>query len=133
MDIARTKNNTPLPPIKAASGLRLPPDRYCLSACNYKLRAAVQPKKVIKSGFDPAKNPLKSAALKKQTPLSTVPKTQNVNIPKPVFKFSTKTATAKPKIPETDQQQMVDIKMEIDDAEGSMKRKREDDDFEIVS
>jgi transcription initiation factor TFIID subunit 9B len=131
MDIARTKNNTPLPPIKAASGLRLPPDRYCLSACNYKLRAAVPMKKVVKGGFDPSKNPLKSGALKKQNPTSAPPKTQNINIPKPVFKFSsTKPAAAKPKLVESEQQE---IKMEVDEAEiGGMKRKREDDDFEIV-
>jgi transcription initiation factor TFIID subunit 9B len=130
MDIARTKNNTPLPPIKAASGLRLPPDRYCLSACNYKLRAAVPPKKMVKGGFDPAKNPMKSSGLKKQNPTTAPPKTQNINIPKPVFKFtSTKPASAKPKLVESEQQE---IKMEVDDTEGAMKRKREDDDFEIV-
>lgn len=49
--------------------------------------------------------------------------TQAVTIPKPVFKFSTtpKTVSAKPK---------QEIKMEIE--EDSQKRKREEDDFEIV-
>uniref|UniRef100_A0A2P2HYG2 Transcription initiation factor TFIID subunit 9-like n=1 Tax=Hirondellea gigas TaxID=1518452 RepID=A0A2P2HYG2_9CRUS len=40
LDIARSRNANPLPPIKAQCGLRLPPDRYCLSACNYKLKKA---------------------------------------------------------------------------------------------
>lgn len=45
-ELARSKNNTPLPFIKPHCGLRLPPDRYCLTSCNYKLRAASQIKKV---------------------------------------------------------------------------------------
>ncbi|KAK2725767.1 transcription initiation factor TFIID subunit 9B-like [Artemia franciscana] len=38
MDIARTKNALPLSLVKAHCGLRLPADRYCLTACNYKLK-----------------------------------------------------------------------------------------------
>ena len=38
MEIARQKNNNPLPAIKPHNGPRLPPDRYCLSASNYRLR-----------------------------------------------------------------------------------------------
>ncbi|XP_068918606.1 transcription initiation factor TFIID subunit 9B [Petaurus breviceps papuanus] len=38
LDIARQKNQTPLPLIKPYSGLRLPPDRYCLTAPNYRLK-----------------------------------------------------------------------------------------------
>ncbi|XP_036916196.1 transcription initiation factor TFIID subunit 9B [Sturnira hondurensis] len=38
LDIARQKNQTPLPMIKPYSGPRLPPDRYCLTAPNYKLK-----------------------------------------------------------------------------------------------
>ncbi|XP_037075809.1 transcription initiation factor TFIID subunit 9-like [Pollicipes pollicipes] len=39
-DIARSRNSTPLPLIKPQCGLRLPPDRYCLLATNYKLKQA---------------------------------------------------------------------------------------------
>lgn len=39
MDIARQKNQTPLPLIKPYSGPRLPPDRYCLTAPNYRLKS----------------------------------------------------------------------------------------------
>ncbi|XP_053328775.1 transcription initiation factor TFIID subunit 9-like [Spea bombifrons] len=39
LDIARQKNQTPLPLIKPYAGPRLPPDRYCLTAPNYRLKA----------------------------------------------------------------------------------------------
>jgi len=38
LDLAKTKNVQPLPLIKSSSGLRLPPDRYCLTQPNYKLQ-----------------------------------------------------------------------------------------------
>ncbi|CAL4142616.1 unnamed protein product, partial [Meganyctiphanes norvegica] len=38
LDLSRTRNANPLPAIKAQCGIRLPPDRYCLSACNYRLK-----------------------------------------------------------------------------------------------
>ncbi|OCT67667.1 hypothetical protein XELAEV_18038968mg [Xenopus laevis] len=38
LDIARQKNQTPLPLIKPYAGPRLPPDRYCLTAPNYRLK-----------------------------------------------------------------------------------------------
>ncbi|XP_071455318.1 transcription initiation factor TFIID subunit 9 [Hetaerina americana] len=38
LEVARTKNNVPLPMIKPHCGIRLPPDRYSLNSCNYKLR-----------------------------------------------------------------------------------------------
>lgn len=37
-DIARHKNSVPLPPIKSHAGPRLPPDRYSLIACNFKMK-----------------------------------------------------------------------------------------------
>lgn len=42
MEVARSKNSVPLPPAKPHCGIRLPPDRYCLSACNYKLKVLKQ-------------------------------------------------------------------------------------------
>ena len=44
MEIARQKNSTPLPLIQPRSGLRLPPDRYCLLSNNYRVKQ--QQKKV---------------------------------------------------------------------------------------
>ncbi|XP_011811476.1 PREDICTED: transcription initiation factor TFIID subunit 9-like [Colobus angolensis palliatus] len=39
LDIERQRNHTPLPLIKPHSGPRLPPDRYCLTAPNYRLKS----------------------------------------------------------------------------------------------
>uniref|UniRef100_A0A8C0NFF5 TATA-box binding protein associated factor 9 n=1 Tax=Canis lupus familiaris TaxID=9615 RepID=A0A8C0NFF5_CANLF len=39
LDIARQRNQTPLPLIKPYSGPRLPPDRYCLTAPNYRFKS----------------------------------------------------------------------------------------------
>uniref|UniRef100_A0A182W0E1 Transcription initiation factor TFIID subunit 9 n=1 Tax=Anopheles minimus TaxID=112268 RepID=A0A182W0E1_9DIPT len=164
LEIARVRNTTPLPLIKTHCGLRLPPDRYCLSACNYKLRAAQQPKRMNKSALE-GRSSLKSKAASggagaegggvKRPSVQSTPKTQVVSIPKPVFKFSTapKTtpATATKSIKttvtsiggsngasagSTGVAGGVDIKMETDDqfgeANNGNKRKREEDDFEIV-
>lgn len=130
LELARGRNIAPLPLIKPHCGLRLPPDRYCLIAANYKLKAAVQPKKMAKSaieGRSTIKTQIKggtSSAIKRQ---GNGAKTQNVTIPKPVFKFSTtpKTVVTKPK---------TEIKIENDEDSGSSsaKRKREEDDFEMV-
>ncbi|CAG7838101.1 unnamed protein product [Allacma fusca] len=38
LDVAKQKNNTPLPLLKSCSGLRLPPDRFCLTQPNYQLQ-----------------------------------------------------------------------------------------------
>lgn len=113
LEIARNRNATPLPLIKTHCGLRLPPDRYCLSACNYKLRAAQQSKRMSKSALE-GRSSLKSSKAAggagadgigggsvKRPSVQSTPKTQVVSIPKPVFKFSspsktTPPATAKP-------------------------------------
>lgn len=135
-EVARAKNSSPLPLVKINCGLRLPPDRYCLSACNYKLRAASQPKKLtktaiegrstLKTHFKPNTITITNQPIKKPAPMG-VPKTQTVTTPKPVFKFSattsTKTITIKPKIE--------GMKMDVDDTD-THKRKREEDEFEPV-
>jgi len=38
LEIARSKNSLPLPLITDRSGLRLPPERYCLTGNNYKVK-----------------------------------------------------------------------------------------------
>jgi len=38
LEVASRKNATPLPTLKLSGGMRLPPDRHCLTACNYKLK-----------------------------------------------------------------------------------------------
>uniref|UniRef100_G1TRJ2 TATA-box binding protein associated factor 9b n=1 Tax=Oryctolagus cuniculus TaxID=9986 RepID=G1TRJ2_RABIT len=42
LDIARQKNQTPLPLIKPYAGPRLPPYRYCLTAPNYRLKSLIK-------------------------------------------------------------------------------------------
>lgn len=144
-EVARAKNSTPLPLVKINCGLRLPPDRYCLSACNYKLRAASQTKKLNKStieGRSIIKTTFKTTSgmgmgnqpMKKPNTMS-VSKTQTVTIPKPTFKFSTTpnpikqqgtiTTIIKPKVEEV-------TKMEMDDYESSKRKREEEDDFEVV-
>lgn len=150
LELARNRNATPLPVIKTHCGLRLPPERHCLLSANYKLRASeVQPKKLTKSALDRGTPKIKPTptALKRQS-MGNPSKGQNVNIPKPVFKFSGNSnaksnGTSGPRTPTTttNNQQIKfepDIKMEMDDDYSDlrgMKRKREDeddDDFETV-
>lgn len=127
LELARGRNIAPLPLIKPHCGLRLPPDRYCLVAANYKLRAAAQNKKMTKSAIE-NRSTIKTQI--KSTPTSTIKrpivnasKSQTVTIPKPVFKFSTTAKTVPAKM-------RTEIKMEIDDMDDvTIKRKREDDDL----
>ncbi|GAB0093071.1 Transcription initiation factor TFIID subunit 9 [Sergentomyia squamirostris] len=145
LDLARSRNTAPLPLIKPHCGLRLPPDRYCLSACNYKLKATAPTKKVTKAAVDARQNPPKppgkmgtptNSTIKRSATLTTVPKTQVVNIPKPVFKFSSAKPVSNAKSGQqaiiiSDQAHM--IKMEEDDTLGmTSKRRRDDDEFEVV-
>lgn len=127
LELARGRNIAPLPLIKPHCGLRLPPDRYCLVAANYKLRAAAQNKKLTKSAIEnrsTIKTQIKSTPTSTiKRPMVSVAKAQTVTIPKPVFKFSTTTKTIPTKV-------RTDVKVESDDPmeDGTSKRKREDDD-----
>lgn len=159
LELARGKNIAALPLIKPHCGLRLPPDRHCLLSANYKLRAAdIQPKKLTKSALDrgSGKNKSTGSTMLKRQSIATIPKTQTVTIPKPVFKFSgnsntksgastTSTASVKVQPPPVAQSTIAaqpkiveEVKMEMDEEYNSndskgMKRKREDDDdFEFV-
>ncbi|KAK3913882.1 Transcription initiation factor TFIID subunit 9 [Frankliniella fusca] len=129
LEVARSKNSQPLPVVKPSCGIRLPPDRYCLSSVNYKLRnnkkapasAPVGPLGRLGNPTSFIQSPLGvSNAIKLQTSkgqtaslagakrgsmLTTVARTQSVTIPKPVFKFTQGAITAKakpkPQIPQT--------------------------------
>lgn len=139
--LADVRNSMPLPPIKPHCGLRLPPDRYCLSACNYKLRAASQPKKMMKSALE-SRSTLKTQIKSQQAQhakrqLMAQAKPSLVTIPKPVFKFSsTKAVTTANTKATVAAGSSGEAKMEVDDDNtlngGSKKREREDDEFEIV-
>ncbi|XP_045463635.1 transcription initiation factor TFIID subunit 9 [Harmonia axyridis] len=51
LECAHVKNYTPLQPVKPHCGLRLPPDRYCLSQCNYSLKQAASIYKKNKANY----------------------------------------------------------------------------------
>lgn len=91
MELARSRNTTPLPLIKTHCGLRLPPERHCLLSANYKLRAAeILPKRLTKSALDRTSGKGKSNVstnLKRQS-IPNATKKQIVSIPKPTFKVS---------------------------------------------
>lgn len=149
LELARSKNATPLPLIKTHCGLRLPPERHCLLSANYKLRAAeVHPRKLSKSALDRSnKNKSTGSTIIKRQSMTNAGKTQTVTIPKPTFKVSANTngnangassSSSQPAMSIGNSHQLKlssEIKMEVDDDYSNdsrgMKRKREDDeDFE---
>ncbi|XP_034033517.1 transcription initiation factor TFIID subunit 9 [Thalassophryne amazonica] len=80
LEVARQKNQTPLPLIKPYSGPRLPPDRYCLTAPNYRLKS-IQ-KKVSSSGGRVSVPRLSVGASRPNTPtLGTPSVTSKVGAP----------------------------------------------------
>lgn len=148
LDVARAKNNIPLPFVKPSNGLRLPPDRYCLNATNYRLKNAT--KKVVgkqlhslvgnniqggQSKIKVESNKSGLSIVKRPGTLATVARTQTISMPKPVLKFSAagggatvKAQVSKPKIQFSSGQTMPPVKVEVEEP---MKRKREDDDYDV--
>jgi transcription initiation factor TFIID subunit 9B len=143
MEVARSKNIVPLPPAKPHCGIRLPPDRYCLSACNYKLKPAK--KTVTKSIASAASGPRMASAL---TATRAVVRPNSpavrVQVPRPVMKLNTGTVPG-PKIqisvpsqptPSAVQVQVAPapqftvIKEELIEEPRGVKREREDDDYD---
>ncbi|KAM9788660.1 transcription initiation factor TFIID subunit 9 [Neosynchiropus ocellatus] len=76
LEVARQKNQTPLPLIKPYSGPRLPPDRYCLTAPNYRLKT-VQ-KKVTSSAGRITVPRLSAVSSRPSTPTLATPAVQTV-------------------------------------------------------
>ncbi|KAM8834764.1 transcription initiation factor TFIID subunit 9 [Synchiropus picturatus] len=76
LEVARQKNQTPLPLIKPYSGPRLPPDRYCLTAPNYRLKT-VQ-KKVTSTAGRIAVPRLSAVSSRPSTPTLATPAVQTV-------------------------------------------------------
>lgn len=137
-EVARTKNNTPLPFIKPHCGVRLPQDRYCLSSCNLKIKAPQFTKKnhkiIATINTNMGDRTLKVTAkpglgVLKRT-VSTVSRTQSVTIPKPV----TKLAALSQKTSVKSKQQLTQVinpSTSMDD-DNPLKRKREDDDGDLL-
>lgn len=155
LEVAKQKNTQPLPLIKPHSGIRLPPDRHCLLAANYKLRAATSQaptKKLVKSALGDGMSTIKTklsnsggsspsaTTIKKPTLGQTVNKGQSiVSMPKPVFKV-TKTIVKQPRALPTSTASsnsnsgMVTIKMDTDQEAFGLKRKRSEEvDFEVLA
>ncbi|XP_028172390.1 transcription initiation factor TFIID subunit 9 [Ostrinia nubilalis] len=143
LEVARTKNVNPLPLIKPHCGLRLPPDRYCLSACNYRLKPAKKAPVKATVATAPAIKTITTAKsnLGQQNVVMKRPSGGIVNVsaskpnvvPKPVLKFtSSSKVVAKPAVRVTaGPSAQGPVKMEVDDQTGAQKRKREDDDYDM--
>ncbi|XP_053610802.1 transcription initiation factor TFIID subunit 9 [Plodia interpunctella] len=141
LELARVKNVNPLPLIKPHCGLRLPPDRYCLSACNYRLKPAM--KKTITKANIPATPTIKTVTTLKppqqkvvvnRPPGAIVNAAAKTNVvPKPVLKFtSSSKVVAKPAVRVTaGPSASGPVKMEVDDHTTAQKRKREEDDYDL--
>ncbi|EFA11878.1 transcription initiation factor TFIID subunit 9 [Tribolium castaneum] len=136
LECANIKNYTPLPLVKPHCGLRLPPDRYCLSSCNYALKSCNQKKTKPSYNSPGPGGPVKVAtklnvSYVKRAPIGVTK--QSITIPKAVAKVATSVpvqqkTTLKPKI----QIQGHNVQlaatngapMEVDNP---LKRKREDE------
>ncbi|XP_063625525.1 transcription initiation factor TFIID subunit 9 [Cydia splendana] len=143
LEIARVKNVNPLPLIKPHCGLRLPPDRYCLSACNYRLRPAfkkvaskpaVVPTPTVKT-VTSSKGANQNVVVKRPSgAIVNVSSAKPSVVPKPVLKFTSGSkVVAKPAVRVTaGPSTQGPVKMELDAMDsGPMKRKREDDDYDL--
>ncbi|XP_060804815.1 transcription initiation factor TFIID subunit 9 [Amyelois transitella] len=140
LELARVKNVNPLPLIKPHCGLRLPPDRYCLSACNYRLKPATK-KTMVKANISatPTIKTMATQKLPQQKVVVNRPPGAILNVasskanvvPKPVLKFtSSSKVVAKPAVRVTAGPPAGPVKMEVDE-QHAQKRKREDDDYDL--
>ncbi|XP_063793596.1 transcription initiation factor TFIID subunit 9-like isoform X4 [Pseudophryne corroboree] len=81
LDIARQKNQTPLPLIKPYAGPRLPPDRYCLTAPNYRLKT-IQKKMPSASRITVPRLSVGAITSRPSTPTLGTPSAQTVSVSK---------------------------------------------------
>ncbi|XP_024084660.1 transcription initiation factor TFIID subunit 9 isoform X2 [Cimex lectularius] len=121
LEVARTKNSSSLPLVKSHCGLRLPPDRYCFSSCNYKLKYSKRSSELNKTKFTLSGNSGLSSSLKvtknagavsmvKRPPnVASVARTQSLtSLAKPVMKITTS-----PMMVSGQAQQMIHAKAKI--------------------
>lgn len=127
MEVARAKNTTPLPMIKPHCGIRLPPDRYCMTACNYELRSNKKPSQAAKPATVFSTTPQTKPVVKRSIPM--VARTQSMTAPKPVIKFTPAGGMADSSHWKPVNAPVVQTVMEIDEPPATMiKRKHPDDD-----
>ena len=92
LEVAKAKNNIPLPFVKPSYGLRLPPDRYCLNGTNFKLKTPTKKTGKMGSGNANASggagrtNSQGFSVVKRPGSLNTYSRPQTISIPKAVFK-----------------------------------------------
>ncbi|KAK9877915.1 hypothetical protein WA026_020139 [Henosepilachna vigintioctopunctata] len=145
LECAHVKNYTPLQPVKPHCGLRLPPDRYCLSQCNYALKqsGATYKKKTnyvvtgASTGLKITTKPNVSYIKRSSTPVGVTK--QTVAVPKPKIttnlNMQPQKTVLKPKIHITQNTQIQmahsnnsnNVSKVMEEIE-SLKRKREDED-----
>ena len=78
IETSRVRNAQPLPVPKASSGLRLPPDRFCLTACNYKLRPrkTSQFNRAVSSGYTTVKGGIAQQTTRPIITMNQMPRIQ---------------------------------------------------------
>ncbi|XP_043913389.1 transcription initiation factor TFIID subunit 9-like [Protopterus annectens] len=81
LDIARQKNQNPLPLIKPYSGPRLPPDRYCLTAPNYRLKPLQKKVSSASGRITVPRLNVGAVTSRPSTPTLGTPVTQTVTVP----------------------------------------------------
>lgn len=146
MEVARSKNSTPLPSVKPHCGIRLPPDCHCLAACNYKLKTIKKtlPKSSGSSAAIPRMTGMLGGARAVHRPNSPAVRVTTINAqsgtpttPRPVVKIntgSTGTITSAPKIQIAipPQPNPPAEKMDTDTQSRGIKRERVDDDYDAL-
>ncbi|XP_013421558.1 transcription initiation factor TFIID subunit 9B [Lingula anatina] len=140
MEVAKHRNSQSLPLIKPYTGPKLPPDRYCLSSTNYKLKALKKPRlpvglpasaytlsspKIITSGGVSKNQPLNLASMG-GTSLSVVSK--GVSMPTVTLVTKQGTSSSAAAMP------MPTIRLTTTPSQSNpLKRKAEDDDYDKPS
>ena len=82
LQLAKERNAQPLPPIRTHHGLRLPPDRHCLTHPNYRLRSHATISRLPQS-LPPATLPFSVPPA--TLPFSIPPPSPSTNAPTPPF------------------------------------------------
>ena len=94
LEQARVKNQQPLPVPRPTCGLRLPPDRHCFMACNYRLKYKPKPKgpgygsKVVSAPGYKQSTKANSAMVTSSYTMKANPAGMDVGV-KPMFKINT--------------------------------------------
>lgn len=134
LECAQVKNYAQLPLIKPHCGLRLPPDRYCLSSCNYVMKSAHKTKTYSLGGGVGTKLQSKPGSIIKRT--NALMNKQTVTVQKAVTKIGTNIQQKTVLMPKFQVTQNIPLltstngaTSNVMDVEGSLKRKRDDDEL----